>query len=94
MSTETSTDGRVTLEISGQVATITFDRPRARNAMTWAQRFHLDIWYVDNANLWLDIKIILLTPICIFKGNGVSDGKTVTMTPLELERGPTSRDAA
>lgn len=65
-----------------------------RNAMTWAQRFRLDIWYVDNASFWLDLKIILLTPICILKGDGVSDGKTVTMTPLELERTTQTRDAA
>jgi len=64
-----------------------------RNAVTWSERFRLDVWYVDNANLWLDVKIVLTTPVYILKGHGVSDGKTVTMTPLDLERSST-RDAA
>lgn len=32
-----------------------------RNKLTWNDRFNLDVWYVDNLNIWLDIKIILLT---------------------------------
>ncbi len=32
-----------------------------RNALSWEERFKLDVWYVDNRSLWLDIKIILLT---------------------------------
>lgn len=64
-----------------------------RNGISWAERFQLDLWYVENASFWLDVKIILMTPIYILRGQGVSDGKTVTMTPLELERS-SSRDAA
>jgi len=64
-----------------------------RNALTWSERFQLDVWYVENANFWLDVKIVLKTPIYILKGDGVSDGKSVTMTPLDLERSST-RDAA
>ena len=32
-----------------------------RNALTWEQKFALDVWYVDNVSLWLDVKIILMT---------------------------------
>ncbi len=30
-----------------------------RNAITWDRKFELDVWYVDHASLWLDIKILL-----------------------------------
>jgi lipopolysaccharide/colanic/teichoic acid biosynthesis glycosyltransferase len=43
-----------------------------RNAISWDERFKLDIWYVDNQSLWLDFKIVLLTIKEIFKRNGVS----------------------
>lgn len=32
-----------------------------RNAISWEEKFELDVWYVDNQSLWLDIKILLLT---------------------------------
>lgn len=32
-----------------------------RNAITWTKKFELDVWYVDNCSLWLDIKIIFMT---------------------------------
>lgn len=32
-----------------------------RNAISWEDKFKLDVWYVDNRNLWLDIKILFLT---------------------------------
>jgi lipopolysaccharide/colanic/teichoic acid biosynthesis glycosyltransferase len=32
-----------------------------RNALSWDQKFELDVWYVDNASLWLDLKILALT---------------------------------
>lgn len=32
-----------------------------RNAISWQEKFELDVWYVDNQSLWLDLKIILLT---------------------------------
>lgn len=32
-----------------------------RNAISWQEKFDLDVWYVDNQSLWLDIKIIFLT---------------------------------
>lgn len=32
-----------------------------RNALAWKEKFDLDVWYVDNHSLWLDVKILLLT---------------------------------
>jgi len=43
-----------------------------RNALSWEEKFKLDVWYVDNWSFWLDIKIILLTFWKVFKREGIS----------------------
>lgn len=43
-----------------------------RNALTWEDRFKLDVWYVDSWNNWLDIKILWLTVVSVLKREGVS----------------------
>jgi lipopolysaccharide/colanic/teichoic acid biosynthesis glycosyltransferase len=43
-----------------------------RNALTWDDKFRLDVWYVDNWSLWLDIKIIFLTVWKVLKREGIS----------------------
>jgi sugar transferase EpsL len=43
-----------------------------RNAITWEEKFKLDVWYVDNRTLWLDIKIIFMTIWKIFKREGIN----------------------
>jgi lipopolysaccharide/colanic/teichoic acid biosynthesis glycosyltransferase len=43
-----------------------------RNALTWEEKFHLDLWYVDHWSLWLDIKILLLTIWKVLKREGIS----------------------
>jgi lipopolysaccharide/colanic/teichoic acid biosynthesis glycosyltransferase len=43
-----------------------------RNALSWDEKFRLDIWYVDNWSLWLDLKILLLTVKKVFKREGIS----------------------
>nr|WP_271344009.1 sugar transferase [Pasteurella multocida] len=41
-----------------------------RNAISWEQKFKLDVWYVENQSLWLDIKILLKTlNVVIFRKN-------------------------
>jgi lipopolysaccharide/colanic/teichoic acid biosynthesis glycosyltransferase len=51
-----------------------------RNALSWDEKFRLDIWYVDNWSLWLDFKILLLTVKKVFKREGISqNGATVGM---------------
>ena len=47
-----------------------------RNAISWEDKFKLDVWYVDNQSLWLDIKILWMTFAKVFKREGISqDGQ-------------------
>lgn len=50
-----------------------------RNALTWEEKFRLDVWYVDNLSLWLDIKILFLTLIKVFQRAGISYPGQATM---------------
>lgn len=50
-----------------------------RNAISWEEKFKLDVWYVDNWRLWLDIKIFFLTFYKVFKREGISNENSVTM---------------
>jgi len=43
-----------------------------RNALTWEDKFRLDVWYVDNWSFWLDVKILLLTIWKVLKREGIS----------------------
>jgi len=43
-----------------------------RNALTWEDKFQLDVWYVDNWSLWLDIKILAQTLWKVIKREGIS----------------------
>ena len=43
-----------------------------RNALTWEEKFTLDVWYVDNMRLWLDAKILLKTVWVALRGEGVN----------------------
>ena len=50
-----------------------------RNSITWCEKFKLDVWYVDNWSLWLDIKIFFLTFWKVFKREGINQSETATM---------------
>ena len=50
-----------------------------RNAISWEEKFKLDVWYVDNQSFWLDIKIILLTIKKVFLSDGISAEGEATM---------------
>jgi lipopolysaccharide/colanic/teichoic acid biosynthesis glycosyltransferase len=50
-----------------------------RNALSWNEKFKLDIWYVDNISFCLDIKILFLTFFKVFKSNEISSGTSETM---------------
>jgi sugar transferase EpsL len=50
-----------------------------RNAISWDERFRLDIWYVDNRSFLLDLKILWLTFFKVFKREGISQEGHVTM---------------
>lgn len=43
-----------------------------RNAISWEEKFAFDIWYVDNRNIWLDCRILLLTVVRVFTRHGIS----------------------
>jgi sugar transferase EpsL len=50
-----------------------------RNALTWEEKFRLDVWYVDHWSFWLDIKIIWLTVWKAIKREGISQPGHATM---------------
>jgi len=57
-----------------------------RNLVNWDERFKLDLEYVNNVSLKMDIKVILKTISIVLKHEGITDGKTETMTFLDEER--------
>ena len=50
-----------------------------RNAITWEEKFELDVFYVDNISFWMDVKIILLTVKKMLCREGISSEASVTM---------------
>jgi lipopolysaccharide/colanic/teichoic acid biosynthesis glycosyltransferase len=50
-----------------------------RNAISWQEKFALDVWYVDNQSLWLDIKILWLTVRKVLVRDGISAAGEATM---------------
>ena len=50
-----------------------------RNAITWEQKFELDVWYVRNWSFWLDVRILLMTLAKWFSAEGVSQPGRETM---------------
>lgn len=54
-----------------------------RNAISWEQKFDLDVWYVDNQSFLLDIKILLLTVKKVFVREGISADGHVTIEPFK-----------
>lgn len=57
-----------------------------RNAISWEQKFDLDVWYVDNHSLWLDIRILFLTIWKVFKRDGISQEGEATAAPFTGSR--------
>ena len=57
-----------------------------RNAITWEEKFKLDVWYVDNWSLWLDIKIIAMTIWKILKREGISQPGQATMEEFKASK--------
>lgn len=51
-----------------------------RNALSWEEKFELDVWYVDNQSFWLDVKILLLTVKKVFVREGISADGEATMS--------------
>ena len=50
-----------------------------RNAVSWDEKFKLDVWYVDNQSFWLDLKILLITAKKVLRREGISADGEATM---------------
>lgn len=57
-----------------------------RNALSWEDKFKLDVWYVENRNFWLDLKILFLTVRKVVKKDGISGAGEATMSKFTGNR--------
>lgn len=57
-----------------------------RNAISWEQKFELDVWYVDHRSFWLDLQILFKTVFKVLKRDGISSAQDVTMQPFKGSR--------
>ena len=62
-----------------------------RNALSWEEKLRLDVWYVDNWSLGLDLRILARTVAQVFRGSGVSAPGEATMPEFMGSRGPDAR---
>ena len=53
-----------------------------RNALTWDERFRLDVWYVDHVSLLLDLRILIRTLLTVLRREGISHPGSATMEPF------------
>ena len=63
-----------------------------RNALTWEDKFHLDVWYIDHWSIWLDIKILWLTLCKALKREGINQPGQATAE--EFMGSPSNTDSA
>ncbi len=54
-----------------------------RNAISWEEKFKMDVWYVDNQSFWLDMKILFLTIKKVLVRDGISADGHVTIEPFK-----------
>jgi len=59
-----------------------------RNALSWEDKFRLDVWYVDHWSLWLDIKILALTVWKVLRREGISQPGQDTASEFMGEQKP------
>jgi lipopolysaccharide/colanic/teichoic acid biosynthesis glycosyltransferase len=57
-----------------------------RNALSWEDKFKLDVWYVDNRSFWLDLKVIFLTLKKVVVREGISAEGEATMSKFTGEK--------
>ena len=50
-----------------------------RNRLSWDEKFRLDVWYVDHRSLALDLRILVLTLVAVFRRSGISAAGEATM---------------
>ena len=54
-----------------------------RNAISWDEKFALDVSYVDNSSFWLDLKIVVRTFFVVLNRSNINSGKAATMEEFE-----------
>lgn len=54
-----------------------------RNAISWEEKFELDVWYVENLSFWLDIKILFITIWNVISRKGINQDDNSTMQPFK-----------
>jgi lipopolysaccharide/colanic/teichoic acid biosynthesis glycosyltransferase len=59
-----------------------------RNEITWEERFGYDVWYVDHASVWLDIRILVRTVLRVVRRQGISHPTHATMPEYQGRRQP------
>ena len=64
-----------------------------RNALTWEEKFRLDVWYVDHRSFWLDLRILCMTLRQVVGGRGVSAKGHATMLEFEGLSEGTNRES-
>lgn len=64
-----------------------------RNALSWQQKFELDVWYVENQSFWLDIKILFMTVLKVLKRADINKQGEATMTKFTGEEPAGKTDA-
>ncbi|QFR33443.1 sugar transferase [Ancylobacter sp. TS-1] len=58
-----------------------------RNAISWEEKFAMDVWYVDNRSVVLDVRIVALTVIKVLKRDGISGDGVATATKFKRTDG-------
>lgn len=54
-----------------------------RNAISWKEKFELDVWYVDHCTLWTDIRVIWITVLKVLKRADINNNAEQTMYPFD-----------
>jgi len=60
-----------------------WEQVNGRNSISWKQKFQYDVYYAENVSLLLDIKILWLTVLKVFKKEGVNQSEERPMLPFE-----------
>jgi len=59
-----------------------------RNAISWEEKFALEVWYVDHWSIWLDLKILIMTVFKVLKREGISAKNQATMEEFQGSNHP------
>lgn len=51
-----------------------------RNALSWEEKFAFDVWYIDHWSFWLDVRILAITALRVFRRQGISEPGHATMS--------------